>query len=98
LLEAAAVSSGDALDFGLVDEVVTEGDVTASAIARASGLAARAPLAVASVKQGFRNAGGELEDALAFERNRQPFLFDTADFLEGRKAFYEKREPRFSGR
>ena len=98
LLEAAAVSSGDALDFGLVDEVVTEGDVTATAIARASELAARAPLAVASVKQGFRNAGGELEDALTFERNRQPLLFDTADFLEGRKAFYEKREPRFSGR
>lgn len=98
LLEAAAIGSRDALELGLVDDVVTDRDVVTSAMVRAGVLAARAPLAVAALKEGFRSASSELEDALSLERSRQPLLFDTADFLEGRKAFYEKREPRFSGR
>lgn len=98
LLEAAAVGAHDALNFGLVDEVVADEDVVAAAVGRAAELARRASLAVAAVKQGFRSASNGLEDALTFEGNQQPRLFETADFLEGRKAFYEKREPRFMGR
>lgn len=98
LLEALPVGVEDALEFGLVDDVVANQDVVASAVERARRIAALSALAVAAVKQGSRTASGDLEDALSFERNRQPLLFETADFLEGRKAFYEKREPRFSGR
>lgn len=98
LLEAAVFGVQDARDFGLVDEVVADEDVLAAAISRAGELARRASLAVAAVKQAFRVASGDLEDALAFEGSRQPRLFETTDFLEGRKAFYEKRQPQFSGR
>ena len=39
-----------------------------------------------------------LGEALDFERDHQPALFGTADFLEGKQSFFEKRVPSFSGR
>lgn len=98
LLGAEPVGAEAALAAGLADHVVADRDVRAEALARAQALAARAPLAVAAVKQGLRTAGGSLEDALAFEAGHQPGLFTTTDFLEGKQAFAERRAPAFSGR
>ncbi|MFI7742195.1 enoyl-CoA hydratase/isomerase family protein [Kocuria rhizosphaericola] len=98
LLEAAPVDAGAARDAGLVDHLVPDPDVLGAAIARAGELAGRAPLAVAAVKRGIREASGSLEDALAFEREHQPALFGTSDFLEGKQSFFDKRHPSFSGR
>jgi 2-(1,2-epoxy-1,2-dihydrophenyl)acetyl-CoA isomerase len=97
LLEAAPVDSRTALAAGLADRVVADPEVLAAAIACAQELAERAPLAVAAVKRGLREASGSLAEALAFERERQPALFGTADFLEGKHAFREGRTPSFSG-
>ena len=98
LLEAAPVDARTALSLGLADRVVADADVLGAAVARAAELATRAPLAVAAVKQGLREASESLEDALALERAHQPQLFGTADFLEGKQSFFTKRAPVFSGR
>jgi 2-(1,2-epoxy-1,2-dihydrophenyl)acetyl-CoA isomerase len=98
LLEAAPVDASTALDAGLADHVLPDPDVLGAAVARAAELAGRAPLAVAAVKRGIREASGSLGEALDFERDHQPALFGTADFLEGKQSFFEKRVPSFSGR
>lgn len=98
LLEAAPVDARTALDAGLADHVVPDPDVLAAAVARAEELAGRAPLAVAAVKRGIREASGSLGEALAFERDHQPALFGTSDFLEGKQSFFDRRVPSFSGR
>lgn len=98
LLEAEPVDAGTAREAGLVDHLVPDPDVLGSAVARAGELAGRAPLAVAAVKRGIREASGSLEDALAFERHHQPVLFGTSDFREGKQSFFDRRDPSFSGR
>jgi enoyl-CoA hydratase/carnithine racemase len=39
-----------------------------------------------------------LEEALDFLRSQLTVAFSTQDIQEGVKAFFEKREPRWSGR
>ncbi|MFI7483374.1 enoyl-CoA hydratase/isomerase family protein [Kocuria sp. M1R5S2] len=98
LLAAEPVDARTALAVGLADHVVADAVVLSTATELALDLAGRAPLAVAAVKRGVREASGSLEDALAFEQAHQPVLFGTSDFLEGRRSFFERREPTFSGR
>ena len=98
LLEAEPVDARTALSTGLADHLVPDPDVLDTAVSRARELADRAPLAVAAVKRGIREASGSVEDALAFERTHQPALFGTSDFLEGKQSFFAGRAPQFSGR
>lgn len=98
LLEAVPLAASEALAMGLADYMITEERVLRGAVARAEELASRAPLAVAAVKQGIREASGTYEEALNFEREHQTALFDTSDFLEGKQSFLQKKDPSFSGR
>ena len=41
---------------------------------------------------------GPLETGLALERRSVLTLFDTDDLQEGIAAFFEKRDPKYSGR
>ncbi|MBO0595572.1 enoyl-CoA hydratase/isomerase family protein [Nesterenkonia sp. E16_7] len=98
LLEAVPIADTEALAIGLADHIVTDQDVLSAAVARAEELASRAPLAVAAVKRGIREASSTYEEALFFEREQQPALFETSDFVEGKQALLHKRAPSFSGR
>ena len=80
---------------GLVDHVVPKGQAFATAMERARTIAAAAPLPIALTKQ-YLAAG--LDAALDWEREVQASLFLTADHVEGRTAFMEKRTPTFTGR
>lgn len=97
LLEAAVIDVDHGQRIGLVDDVVADGDVLDTAVKQATQLGSRAPLAVAAVKQGVRESATTLEATLQFEVVRQPRLFSTDDFREGKQSFYEKRHPQFSG-
>ena len=79
---------------GLVDHVTPKGESLATALQRARLFTTAAPLPLALTKQ-FLSAG--LEAALEWERETQATLFLTADHVEGRTAFLEKRAPVFSG-
>lgn len=92
------ISSGELLQLGVVLRVVPEDRLDEEALALATTLAARAPLAMGALKRtlfGPRRAA--LEAELERVREEQIRLLRSGDFSEGVSAFLEKRKPIFSG-
>lgn len=83
---------------GLVAEVTADGQALAAALALASRIAARAPLAMQQGKALVRASFETHQNAhLQLERQAFSALFGTADKVEGTTAFFEKRDPQWSG-
>ena len=97
LLFGDVIDAPEALRIGLVDRVVEPGKALASAIERATLLAAGPPLAMAFTKAALARAPAPLEQMLQIELDGQTLLRSTADHAEGQKAFFEKRMPQFKG-
>ena len=97
LLSARLVDAREALEIGLVDEVVPNAGVLAAACADALRLAAIAPLALAAVKSLGAGGCASLEEAFTEELRLQPLLALSEDNAEARAAFAAKRTPRFRG-
>jgi enoyl-CoA hydratase len=96
LLTGDMISAQQALDAGVVDEVVPEGEL----LRQASGLAQRiASKSRVGVKQILRVVREGLEQPLAqaLERETQAFaeVCQSEDAREGVAAFLEKRQPKF---
>lgn len=99
LLTGARTSAAEALRIGLVSKVVPADQLLAEARAIAQAIAANAPLSVRAVKRMVRQ--GEdmpLSHAIDVERTLFGLLYNSDDRIEGRKAFSEKRKPKFKGR
>jgi enoyl-CoA hydratase/carnithine racemase len=82
---------------GLVDEVCD--DAVSAAVGFAGTLASNAPLSIAGAKFMLNNLSmgdGALDMAAA--QRMIDLAADSEDFREGRRAFAEKRAPRFNGR
>src|SRR5512144_1469382 len=93
------LSSAEALEWGLVSEVVPDDRLAARAAERASELAAMPTRGIALSKRLFDHAEhATLEEQLELEAQLQAVATRTDDFREGVAAFLEKREPRFEGR
>ncbi len=102
---ALMVMTGDpiraeqALAWGLVSEVVPQEQLRERAQALAATIASRAPIAAETARVNLRAAlSMPLEKAVEYERDLQAICFATADAKEGRKAFEEKRTPKFERR
>jgi enoyl-CoA hydratase/carnithine racemase len=96
LYSAERYDAGRAKSIGLVDEIGD--DVVAAALAYAATLAGNAPLSIAGAKfmlNGLSLGDGTLD--LAAAQRMIDLAADSEDFKEGRRAFAEKRTPRFRG-
>jgi 2-(1,2-epoxy-1,2-dihydrophenyl)acetyl-CoA isomerase len=93
------LTAAEALDWGLVSEVVPDDELTERAAKRAADLAALPTRGIALTKRLLDHAEHTtLEEQLELEAQLQAAATQTADFREGVAAFLEKREPRFEGR
>jgi 2-(1,2-epoxy-1,2-dihydrophenyl)acetyl-CoA isomerase len=93
------LSAAEALEWGLVAQVVETDRVRSRAQELAAELAALPTRGIAMTKRLFEGAfTARLEDQLELEAQLQAAATQTEDFAEGVAAFLEKREPRFSGR
>jgi enoyl-CoA hydratase len=95
---ASMISAEEALEWGLVNYVVTQDELLAKCEEIAGKIARNSPSAIASayraVLSGFRTQSS------GFETEMREFgkCFGTDDFREGTSAFLEKRKPIFSGK
>ncbi|HSB37925.1 MAG TPA: enoyl-CoA hydratase-related protein [Gaiellaceae bacterium] len=91
--------AAEALEWGLVSEVVPDDRLAARAAEWAAELAAMPTRGIALSKRLFDHAQHTtLEEQIELEAQLQAVATRTDDFREGVAAFLEKREPRFEGR
>jgi len=88
-----------ALQIGLVDRVVPQGELLEAARKLAQTIASKAPLAIEACKRAI-NGGAHLPmaDALELEALEFGTLVNTEDFKEGTSAFLEKRKAEWKAR
>lgn len=96
---ARQFSAEEAYQMGLVNRVVPQDDLDAYVRDYAGMIADNAPLTIAAAKVAV---GEALKDEQARDLARCDALvhacFESSDYVEGRRAFMEKRKPDFSGR
>jgi E-phenylitaconyl-CoA hydratase len=99
LLTGDMVGAAAAKEMGLVNKVVPMADLMPTAMDYARRIAANAPLAVQATKElAVRSRGMHLNDGLRMEQAMSRVLMTTEDYVEGPKAFAEKREPQWKGK
>lgn len=93
------VTAEEALRVGLVNRVVEPDELMGVSTELATRMAAMPTKAMALTKRLMNQAfGNELDDQLRAEAFAQATAAETADHVEGVRAFMEKRKPTFSGR
>ncbi len=92
------VSGPEALALGLVDKVCPASDLMKEAMDYAIALSKRPPIAVSAVLAGM-TAGLEkgIDAGLETDKKWTEKLKVSKDTVEGMTAFFEKREPKFTG-
>lgn len=99
LLTARRVDGEEALALGLADRLVDAESLDESALNFCQGIAANAPLALASIRRALTRVDEQqARAAMARELEEQDKLFGTEDFKEGIRASVERRPPAFVGR
>jgi crotonobetainyl-CoA hydratase len=103
LLTGRPMTAREALDRGLVNQVVPASDLAAAARALAGRITRSAPLAVAAVLEvlAATEAGSVRDGYAAMRSGRLPgyaAMLASADAAEGPAAFAERRPPRWQGR
>jgi enoyl-CoA hydratase/carnithine racemase len=99
ILTGRLLDADEALRIGLVHRVVAVGEARVAAEEIAAEIAKRGPLAVREAKRLIDNAADhDLDAGLAAELDASERIYLTDDMLEGARAFFEKREPRYRGR
>ena len=92
------LSAAEALEWGLVSEVIPDEAFAVRVAELAAEWAGRPTQALGRTKQLFEHSfTASLEEQLALEAELQQASVGTADFAEGVSAFLEKRTPRFTG-
>ena len=99
LLLGEQISAQEAERIGIVNKVVPAGEFDAAVAEWAARLAARSPVLMRLGKDAmFRQQDMAFADALAFLQSQLTLAFSTEDMHEGVRAFFEKRDPVWTGR
>lgn len=99
ILTGKPIDAKTALDWGLVNEVVPLADLIATAERWAREIMECSPLSVrASKEASMKGLEGGLEPAAATRFPGFQKLMQSEDFIEGPRAFAEKRPPQWKGR
>jgi enoyl-CoA hydratase/carnithine racemase len=96
---ARQFSAQEAQTMGLVNRVVPDGELESYVMNYAETIAGNAPLTVDSVK--FIVAQAVTDESKRDLKKCEAMVqacFASADYIEGRKAFMEKRKPQFTGK
>ena len=98
VLTAETIGAEEALEIGLVSQVVPQQNLASEAESLARTIASKAPIALRYIKEAV-NKGMDLtlEQGLRLEADLYFLLHTTADRTEGIKAFLGKRPPEFKG-
>jgi enoyl-CoA hydratase len=98
MMEAARLSAAEALDIGLVDDVIPDVQFDDAVANRARALAARPTRTIGLLKQSTEaGAHLDIDAAVEVEWEAVQTLITTQDVAEGLQAFLDKREPVFRG-
>jgi enoyl-CoA hydratase len=99
LLLGERISAEEALAVGIVNRVVPADEFEAAVDDWAIKLAGKSPVLMKLGKDAmYRQLDMPFEDALDLLRAQLSLAFTTEDIQEGVKAFFEKREPQWTGR
>lgn len=94
LYDGGLVPATEAMQWGLVDEIVEPNELREHVQAYAETLAAKSATALAAIRRTVTLGGGmSFEDGMSYELETVTALADTPDFAEGVGAFLAKRRP-----
>jgi enoyl-CoA hydratase len=92
-------SAQEALDMGFVQRVVADHELDAAVAETTTLISQNAPLTIALAKAAAREIGKpETNRDFARLEAMVKACFDSQDYVEGRRAFMEKRKPSFQGK
>ena len=92
------ITADEALEIGLVNEVVPNGELMSTGMKWAGQIAANGPIAVMAAKKAInRGLDTNLAYGLEVEDQCYQMTIPTEDRLEGLRAFQEKRKPVYRG-
>ena len=98
LMTGNMIDASTALQYGLVNHVISQEELLNKTKAILAIINSKAPLAVAACIKAANAVFDETKNGLALEIELFGKLFDTSDAKEGTAAFLEKRKANFTGK